>query len=125
MGRRTSYLLCAIMCPVRSLDSAFLQTIKPSSEALRDMQVPKIGRRFVKPDDIAFIDITEYAPRSQTTSPYHMKIKSILPLLGDRVGFLFLSVSHACEPCYQSCKTLDLSYQHFSRTSTLHVSFQL
>ncbi|KAK9904324.1 hypothetical protein WJX75_009140 [Coccomyxa subellipsoidea] len=47
--------------------------------------VPKIGRRFVKPDDIAFIDITEYAPRSQTAAPYHMKIQSILPLLGDRV----------------------------------------
>lgn len=48
--------------------------------------MPKIGRRFVKPDDIAFIDITEYAPRSQTAAPYHMKIQSILPLLGDRVS---------------------------------------
>jgi hypothetical protein len=59
--------------------------------------VPKIGRRFVKPDDIAFIDITEYAPRSQTAAPYHMKIQSILPLLGDRV-----SCSHRLRTCTMS-----------------------
>lgn len=49
------------------------------------LQVPKIGRRFVKPDDIAFIDETEYAPKSQTQPPYKLKINSLLPLLGDRV----------------------------------------
>ena len=49
------------------------------------MQVPKIGRKFVKPDDIAFIDETVYAPESQTKPPYKMKIDSLLPLLGDRV----------------------------------------
>ncbi|CAL5220242.1 g2221 [Coccomyxa viridis] len=47
--------------------------------------VPKIGRKFVKPDDIAFIDETVYAPHSQTKPPYKMKIDSLLPLLGDRV----------------------------------------
>lgn len=41
----------------------------------------------MKPDDIAFIDITEYAAKSQTVPPYHMKINSILPLLKDRVIF--------------------------------------
>ena len=49
------------------------------------LQVPKIGRKFVKPDDIAFIDETEYAPKSQAKPPYNMRINSILPLLGDRV----------------------------------------
>ena len=52
-----------------------------------ELQVPKIGRKFVKPDDIAFIDETLYAPRSQTKPPYKMKIDSLLPLLGDRVPF--------------------------------------
>ena len=47
--------------------------------------MPKIGRKFVKPDDIAFIDETEYAPKSQAKAPYSMRINSILPLLGDRV----------------------------------------
>ncbi len=51
------------------------------------MQVPKIGRKFVKPDDIAFIDETVYAPKDQTKPPYDMKITSLLPLLGDRVLF--------------------------------------
>jgi hypothetical protein len=49
------------------------------------LQVPKVGRRFVTPDDIAFIDEMEYAPKTQTAPPFHMKIKSLLPLLGDRV----------------------------------------
>ena len=52
---------------------------------LSRLQVPKIGRKFVKPDDIAFIDETEYAPKSQAKPPYSMRINSILPLLGDRV----------------------------------------
>lgn len=88
-----------------------------------DGQVPKIGRRFVKPDDIAFIDITEYAPRSQTTSPYHMKIKSILPLLGDRVGFLFLK-SFALWTSVLICKNVDPSHLHLPGANTLHVSFE-
>ncbi len=55
-----------------------------------ELQVPKIGRKFVKPDDIAFIDETVYAPHSQTKPPYKMKIDSLLPLLGDRVLPLLL-----------------------------------
>ena len=44
----------------------------------------------MKPDDIAFIDETVYAPHSQNKPPYKMKIDSLLPLLGDRVMLLFL-----------------------------------
>lgn len=40
----------------------------------------------MKPDDIAFIDEMEYAPKSQQSPPYQMQIKSLLPLLGDRVS---------------------------------------
>lgn len=47
------------------------------------LQVPKIGRKFVKPDDIAFIDETNYG--TQTQPPYKMHINSLLPMLGDRV----------------------------------------
>ena len=54
-------------------------------KVLSRVQVPKVGRRFVKPDDIAFIDETEYAPKNQAKPPYNMRIDSILPLLGDRV----------------------------------------
>ena len=59
------------------------------------MQVPKIGRKFVKPDDIAFIDETVYAPHIQTKPPYKMKIDSLLPLLGDRVLLLRCSPESA------------------------------
>ena len=45
----------------------------------------------MKPDDIAFIDETVYAPHSQTKPPYKMKIDSLLPLLGDRVKPLLFS----------------------------------
>jgi hypothetical protein len=47
--------------------------------------VPKIGRRFVKPEDICFIDQMTYPPLSQTQPPYELTIESTLPLLGDRV----------------------------------------
>ena len=86
------YMLCAIASSARSASQCSLPV---RHQVVAHGQVPKIGRRFVKPEDIAFIDITEYTPRSQTTSPYHMKIKSILPLLGDRVGQLILEICHA------------------------------
>ena len=61
------------------------QQRQSTCKMLSRLQVPKIGRKFVKPDDIAFIDETEYAPKSQAKPPYNMRINSILPLLGDRV----------------------------------------
>ena len=56
------------------------------------VKVPKVGRRFVKPEDISFIDEMEYAPKTQQAPPYEMKIKSLLPLMGDRVCSPLLSL---------------------------------
>lgn len=78
------------------------------------LQVPKIGRKFVKPDDIAFIDETVYAPHSQTKPPYRMKIDSLLPLLGDRVLLL------CCFPGTASPRhTLSMFFGAYSGPSVL------
>ena len=45
----------------------------------------QIGKRFVKPEDICFMDEMRYPPKSQTEPPYSLRIESTLPLLGDRV----------------------------------------
>ena len=55
--------------------------------------MPKIGRRFVKPEDICFIDQMTYPPASQSQPPYALTIESTLPLLGDRVRRAWLARS--------------------------------
>jgi hypothetical protein len=50
--------------------------------------VPKLARKYVKPEDICFSDITEYHPSLLKRPPYRLPITSTVPLLGDKVDFM-------------------------------------
>ena len=47
--------------------------------------VPKLARRYVKPEDICFSDVIQYNPRLLKQAPYRLPVSSTLPLLGDKV----------------------------------------
>lgn len=78
-----------------------------------DKWVPKIGRRFVKPEDICFVDEMRYPPRSQTEPPFLLTVESSLPLLGDRVAARspFLGLARA------GMRTTDLTQPHAMNSS--------
>ena len=54
--------------------------------------VPKLARKYVKPDDICFSDVTQYDPRLLEQAPYRLPITSTVPLLADKVRSLCLCV---------------------------------
>ena len=47
--------------------------------------VPKLARKYVKPEDICFSDVAQYDPVLLEEAPYRISVTSTVPLLGDRV----------------------------------------
>ena len=47
--------------------------------------VPKLARKYVKPEDICFSDVVQYNPVLLEEAPYRISVTSTVPLLGDKV----------------------------------------
>ena len=62
--------------------------------------VPKLARKYVKPEDICFSDVTQYDPRLLEQAPYRLPITSTVPLLADKV----LPCHHACTSMTSRCE---------------------
>ena len=56
----------------------------PTPDACR--WVPKLARKYVKPEDICFSDVTQYDPRLLEQAPYRLPVTSTVPLLADKVN---------------------------------------
>ena len=71
--------------------------------------VPKLARRYVKPEDICFSDVTQYDPRLLEQAPYRLPITSTVPLLADKVK----PYVHACNsPWHVELPVNDCSLHH-------------
>ena len=55
------------------------------SKALICRWVPKLARKYVKPEDICFSDVMQYDPVLLDKAPYRISVTSTVPLLGDKV----------------------------------------
>ena len=70
------------------------------SKALICRWVPKLARKYVKPEDICFSDVLQYDPVLLDKAPYRISVTSTVALLGDKVlSFLLCSTVMQASCC--------------------------